>query len=84
MKHPILHNLRSRINKLLSQEMVTAKKLEFEIMNACKEFVYETIFKEENIKLMNHVPDVHGDWLSTDKSIYELLLLDRQTVTTDK
>ncbi len=62
---------KSHKQALESGDMVTAKKLESEIMNACKESVYETIFEEENIKLMNHVPDVHGDWLSTDKSIYE-------------
>jgi hypothetical protein len=62
---------KSHKQALESGDLVTAKKLESEILNACKGSVYETIFGDENIKLMNDVPDVHGDWLSTDKMIYE-------------
>ncbi|MBK9227436.1 MAG: hypothetical protein IPL67_10385 [Ignavibacteria bacterium] len=36
---------KSHKQALESGDMVTAKKLESEIMNACKESVYETIFR---------------------------------------
>lgn len=62
---------KSHKQALETGDLVTAQRLESEIMDACKESVYETIFGEENIKLMNEVPDVQGDWLSADKMIYE-------------
>ena len=62
---------KSHKQALESGDLVTAQRLESEILDACKESVYKTIFGDENIKLMNDLPDVQGDWLSADKMIYE-------------